>query len=72
MPELSQRSCMSVICIISNANFSAFLQVTLFEAVRNPAKAENFSLFVDSFVQNLTIYVTGNSPTYTITSPSGV
>ncbi|KAF4090717.1 hypothetical protein AMELA_G00055270 [Ameiurus melas] len=46
--------------------------VTLFQAVRNPAKAENFSVFVDSSVQNLTIYITGNSPYYTITSPSGV
>ncbi|XP_026795889.3 von Willebrand factor A domain-containing protein 7-like [Pangasianodon hypophthalmus] len=46
--------------------------VTLFQAVRNPARAEIFSVFVDSSVQNLTIYITGNSPDYTITSPSGV
>ncbi|XP_058242002.1 von Willebrand factor A domain-containing protein 7-like [Hemibagrus wyckioides] len=46
--------------------------VTLFHAARNPAKAEKFSAFVDSSVQNLTIYITGNSPEYTITSPSGV
>ncbi|KAM9476981.1 von Willebrand factor A domain-containing protein 7-like [Clarias gariepinus] len=46
--------------------------VTLFQAIRNPAKAENFSVFVDSSVQNLTIYITGNSPKFLITSPSGV
>ncbi|KAB5581392.1 hypothetical protein PHYPO_G00175120 [Pangasianodon hypophthalmus] len=46
--------------------------VTLFQAIRNPAKAENFSVFVDSSVQNLTIYITGNSPNYLLTSPSGV
>ncbi|KAM9476982.1 von Willebrand factor A domain-containing protein 7-like [Clarias gariepinus] len=46
--------------------------VTLFQAIRNPAKAENFSVFVDSSVQNLTIYITGNSPKFLITSPSGI
>ncbi|KAL7889413.1 hypothetical protein AOLI_G00016710 [Acnodon oligacanthus] len=46
--------------------------VTVFQAVRNPAKAETFSFFVDSTLQNLTIYITGNSPSYTITSPSGL
>ncbi|KAL7877148.1 hypothetical protein SRHO_G00037910 [Serrasalmus rhombeus] len=45
--------------------------VTVFQAVRNPAKAETFSFFVDT-LQNLTIYITGNSPYYIITSPSGV
>ncbi|XP_060729093.1 von Willebrand factor A domain-containing protein 7-like [Tachysurus vachellii] len=46
--------------------------VTLFQAVRNPAKAEKLSALVDTSVQNLIIYITGNSPDYTITSPSGV
>ncbi|GAA6098474.1 von Willebrand factor A domain-containing protein 7-like [Tachysurus ichikawai] len=46
--------------------------VTLLQAVRNSAKAENFSAFVDTSMQNMTIYITGNSPHYTITSPSGV
>ncbi|XP_060782511.1 von Willebrand factor A domain-containing protein 7-like [Neoarius graeffei] len=54
------------------AVFSRSTLVTLFQAVRNPAKAENFSVFVDSSVQNLTFYITGNSPNYNITSPSGV
>ncbi|XP_053478035.1 von Willebrand factor A domain-containing protein 7-like isoform X1 [Ictalurus furcatus] len=46
--------------------------VTLFQAVRNSTKAESFSVIVDFSLQNLTIYITGNSPDYTITSPSGV
>ncbi|XP_072533311.1 LOW QUALITY PROTEIN: von Willebrand factor A domain-containing protein 7-like [Salminus brasiliensis] len=44
--------------------------VTVFQAVRDPGKAETFSFYVDSSLQNLTIYITGNSPDYTITSPS--
>ncbi|XP_026795878.3 von Willebrand factor A domain-containing protein 7-like [Pangasianodon hypophthalmus] len=58
---------MNIIAVTSRSTL-----VTLFQAVRNPAKAESFSVFVDSSVQNLTIYITGNSPDYTITSPSGV
>ncbi|KAK3572594.1 hypothetical protein QTP86_000406 [Hemibagrus guttatus] len=54
------------------ADISSSTLVTLLQAVRNPGKAENFSAFVDTSVQNLTIYITGNSPYYTITSPSGV
>ncbi|GAA6095504.1 von Willebrand factor A domain-containing protein 7-like, partial [Tachysurus ichikawai] len=53
------------------ADISSSTLVTLFQAVRNPTKTENFSVFVDSSVHNLTIYITGNSPDYTITSPSG-
>ncbi|KAK2852309.1 hypothetical protein Q7C36_007510 [Tachysurus vachellii] len=54
------------------ADISSSTLVTLFQAVRNTVDTENFSVFVDSSVQNLTIYITGNSPDYTITSPSGV
>ncbi|KAK2852310.1 hypothetical protein Q7C36_007511 [Tachysurus vachellii] len=54
------------------ADISSSTLVTLFQDVRNPVDTENFSVFVDSSVQNLTIYITGNSPDYTITSPSGV
>ncbi|XP_030643649.1 von Willebrand factor A domain-containing protein 7-like [Chanos chanos] len=45
--------------------------VTLLQAVRNPGKAENFFVLVDSSVKNLTIYITGNSPSFLVTSPSG-
>ncbi|XP_062852458.1 von Willebrand factor A domain-containing protein 7-like [Trichomycterus rosablanca] len=46
--------------------------VTIFQAVRNVPKPENFTFVVDSSLQNLTIYITGQNPFYTITNPSGV
>ncbi|XP_062852457.1 von Willebrand factor A domain-containing protein 7-like [Trichomycterus rosablanca] len=46
--------------------------VTIFQAVRNIPKPENFTFTVDSSLQNLTIYITGQNPFYTITNPSGV
>ncbi|KAI5625150.1 von Willebrand factor A domain-containing protein 7 isoform X1, partial [Silurus asotus] len=46
--------------------------VIIFQVIRNPGKPENFPVFVDSSVKNLAIYITGSSPYYTITSPSGV
>ncbi|KAF7710104.1 hypothetical protein HF521_008976 [Silurus meridionalis] len=47
-------------------------QVTLLQAVRNTGKTESFSFIVDSTMQNLVIYITGNSLDYTLTSPAGV
>ncbi|KAI5107707.1 von Willebrand factor A domain-containing protein 7-like [Silurus meridionalis] len=46
--------------------------VTLLQAVRNTGKTESFSFIVDSTMQNLVIYITGNSLDYTLTSPAGV
>ncbi|KAK7165961.1 hypothetical protein R3I93_005902 [Phoxinus phoxinus] len=45
--------------------------VTVFQIVRNPGKAEAFSFIVDSSLKNMTIYITGSSPVFNITSPSG-
>ncbi|KAG9275688.1 von Willebrand factor A domain-containing protein 7-like isoform X1 [Astyanax mexicanus] len=45
--------------------------VTVFQAVRDSAKPEIFTFFVDSSLQNLTIYITGNPSYYTITGPTG-
>ncbi|KAI2668273.1 von Willebrand factor A domain-containing protein 7 [Labeo rohita] len=56
--------------IISDASTSAL--VTVFQTVRNPGKAETFSFIVDSSLKNMTIYITGNSLAFNITSPSGV
>ncbi|XP_048105322.1 von Willebrand factor A domain-containing protein 7-like isoform X1 [Alosa alosa] len=44
---------------------------TLIQVVRNPGASETFSFTVDSSVQTLLVYVTGDSPTFTITSASG-
>ncbi|KAL7877063.1 hypothetical protein SRHO_G00037060 [Serrasalmus rhombeus] len=68
--EVTKATLPQATSIIVDASSSSL--VTVFQAVRNPAKVETFSFFVDSTLQNLTIYITGNSPSYTITSPSGV
>lgn len=49
-----------------------YLQVTVFQIVRNPGKAETFSFIVDSSLKNMTIYITGSSLVFNITSPSGM
>ncbi|XP_030643651.1 von Willebrand factor A domain-containing protein 7-like [Chanos chanos] len=56
--------------IIEDSSSAAL--VTLFLAVRNQSTAEDFSFLVDSSVTNLTIYITGFSTNFTITSPSGM
>ncbi|XP_046719939.1 von Willebrand factor A domain-containing protein 7-like [Silurus meridionalis] len=68
--EVTKRTLAQVTDIIAVTSGSKL--VTLFQATRKTGKAEKFSVFVDSSVQNLTIYITGNSPVYTITSPTGV
>ncbi|XP_026093212.1 von Willebrand factor A domain-containing protein 7-like [Carassius auratus] len=55
--------------IIVDASTSSL--VTVFQAVRNPGKEESFSFIVDDSLQNMTIYITGTSLVFTITSPSG-
>ncbi|XP_063075245.1 von Willebrand factor A domain-containing protein 7-like [Engraulis encrasicolus] len=54
------------------ADSSGEALVTIFQAVRNPGKADNFSFTVDNSLRNLTMYITGTSPTFTITSPAGM
>ncbi|XP_076139012.1 von Willebrand factor A domain-containing protein 7-like [Alosa pseudoharengus] len=56
--------------IIEDSTTSAL--VTIFQAVRNPGKAENFSFIVDDSLRKLTVYITGSSPIFTIISPTGV
>ncbi|XP_062409233.1 von Willebrand factor A domain-containing protein 7-like isoform X2 [Sardina pilchardus] len=55
--------------IIEDSTSSAL--VTIFQAVRNPGKAESFSFIVDDSLRKLTMYVTGSSPIFTIVSPTG-
>lgn len=55
-----------------NTTLSLCLQVTVFQTVRNPGKPETFSFIVDSSLKNMTIYLTGNSLVFNITSPLGV
>ncbi|XP_016300112.1 uncharacterized protein LOC107656686, partial [Sinocyclocheilus anshuiensis] len=55
--------------IIVDASTSSL--VTVFQAVRNPGKEESFSFIVDDSLKNMTIYITGTSLVFNITSPSG-
>lgn len=47
-------------------------QVTLLQAARNPGKAESFTFMIDDSVTNPTVYVTGESITFTLISPTGM
>ncbi|XP_066535413.1 von Willebrand factor A domain-containing protein 7-like [Hoplias malabaricus] len=67
--EVTKETLSQATSIIGNTTAASL--VTVLQAVRNPAKAETFSFLVDSTLQNLTIYITGNSLFYNIISPSG-
>ncbi|XP_072563585.1 von Willebrand factor A domain-containing protein 7-like [Paramormyrops kingsleyae] len=56
--------------IILDSTTSAL--VTLFQAVRNPGKDEDYIFMVDPSIRNLTAYITGNSVTYSLQNPLGV
>ncbi|XP_067106281.1 von Willebrand factor A domain-containing protein 7-like [Osmerus mordax] len=56
--------------IIQDASGNAL--VTVFQVSRTPGKPENFTFSVDSSIQNLTIYITGGSLSFTMSSPTGV
>lgn len=45
--------------------------MTLLRVVRDPGRDTNFTFAVDETVTNLTVYITGQALSYTITSPSG-
>lgn len=48
------------------------MQVTVFQAVRNPGRVEEFAFTVDASLINVTVYITGSPPlTFNLTSPSG-
>ncbi|XP_051561364.1 von Willebrand factor A domain-containing protein 7-like isoform X3 [Myxocyprinus asiaticus] len=56
--------------VITDTSTSAL--VTILQVVRNPAKAENFSFVLDETLSNVTVYVTGDSPVFTLNSPTGM
>ncbi|KAL3996218.1 solute carrier family 6 (neurotransmitter transporter, GABA) member 1 [Sarotherodon galilaeus] len=52
---------------------SASAVVTVFQASRNPGRPDNFNFTVDGSLQNITAYITGDSPlTFSLTSSTGV
>ncbi|XP_071360796.1 von Willebrand factor A domain-containing protein 7-like [Trachinotus anak] len=46
--------------------------VTVLQWARNPGKQETFPFVLDESLQNITIYITGTSITFTLTNPAGV
>ncbi|XP_078028631.1 von Willebrand factor A domain-containing protein 7-like [Epinephelus lanceolatus] len=68
--EVSKSELLEATSIITQTSSSSL--VTLLQAARNPGKAENFTFTIDESVKNLTVYITGNSVTFTLISPSGV
>ncbi|KAG5843591.1 hypothetical protein ANANG_G00152520 [Anguilla anguilla] len=56
--------------IIVDSSTSAL--VTVLQVVRDPGRPDNFTFAVDASMRNLTIYLTGNSLTFNLNSPSGV
>ncbi|XP_062329348.1 von Willebrand factor A domain-containing protein 7-like [Osmerus eperlanus] len=46
--------------------------VTLLQAVRSPGKPDNFSFVVDVSVTNVTVYIVGSAPSFTLINPAGV
>lgn len=46
-------------------------QVTLLQAARSPGRTDTFSFTVDGTVENVRVYITGRSVTFTLTSPTG-
>lgn len=61
--------------VVSGQRFHLFIcnliQVTLLRAARSPGKTDTFHFIVDETVINLRVYITANSVTFTLTSPTG-
>ncbi|XP_042355378.1 von Willebrand factor A domain-containing protein 7-like [Plectropomus leopardus] len=68
--EVTKDQLLAATSIITQSSSSSL--VTLLQASRSPAKAENFTFTVDESVRNLTVYITGRSVSFTLISPSGV
>ncbi|XP_029009131.1 von Willebrand factor A domain-containing protein 7 [Betta splendens] len=56
--------------IILDTSTSAL--VTVLQQARNNGKPETFSFMLDESLQNITIYITGTSMTFTLTNPAGL
>lgn len=48
-----------------------FLKVTVLQVIGSSANAENISFLLDSSLSNVTVYITGVSPHFTLYSPTG-
>nr|XP_055060957.1 von Willebrand factor A domain-containing protein 7-like [Misgurnus anguillicaudatus] len=68
--EVTKSTLSQATTVITDAFTSAM--ATVLQVMRSPAKAENFSFVLDSSLSNVTLYITGVSPVFTLYSPTGV
>ncbi|XP_023277909.1 von Willebrand factor A domain-containing protein 7-like [Seriola lalandi dorsalis] len=68
--QVSKRQLPQATDVILDTSTSAL--VTVLQRARNPGKQETFPFVLDESLQNITIYITGTSITFTLTNPAGV
>ncbi|KAL1282098.1 hypothetical protein QQF64_000901 [Cirrhinus molitorella] len=68
--EFTKATLSQATAVITDASTSDL--VTLLQVVRSPAIADFFSFILDPSLSNVTVYVSGDSPVFTIYSPTGV
>ncbi|XP_077102695.1 von Willebrand factor A domain-containing protein 7 [Siphateles boraxobius] len=68
--EVPRATLSQATAVITDASTSTI--VTVLQVVRSPAIAENFYFVLDPSLSNVTVYVTGDSPVFTLYSPTGV
>ncbi|XP_073699381.1 von Willebrand factor A domain-containing protein 7-like [Garra rufa] len=68
--EVNKRALYQATAVITDASTSNL--VTVLQVVRSPVIAENVSFVLDPSLSNVTVYITGDSPVFTIYSPTGV
>ncbi|XP_034538688.1 von Willebrand factor A domain-containing protein 7-like [Notolabrus celidotus] len=69
MVEVTKTELTEAASIISDTLDSSL--VMLLQAARSPGKDDAFSFIVDDSITNPTVYITGSSVTFTLTSPTG-
>ncbi|XP_061131553.1 von Willebrand factor A domain-containing protein 7 isoform X1 [Syngnathus typhle] len=68
--EVSKSQLAQATDVILDTSTSAL--VTVFQSTRDPGKPETFSFMLEESLQNITIYITGLSLSFTLTNPAGV
>ncbi|XP_026215482.1 von Willebrand factor A domain-containing protein 7 isoform X2 [Anabas testudineus] len=68
--QVSKRELPQATDIILDTSTSAL--VTVLQRARNPGKQETFTFMLDESLENITIYITGTSMTFTLTNPTGL
>ncbi|RXN16716.1 von Willebrand factor A domain-containing 7-like protein [Labeo rohita] len=68
--EVKKRALSQATAVITDASTSDL--VTVLQVVRSPVIPENISFVLDPSLSNVTVYITGDSPVFTIYSPTGV